>query len=579
MSIIKKIKPKFWDHYDAAAGSRERPFSFRRKWKLIVLLTTVTALTPLIVMTYIDYRLSRTTVESEARMGLSKTVSNAWRTVSFFMAQRETALDFVARDNTREALLKPGRLSSILENLKMEIGGFKNIAVMDADGRVQAHAGPPDAEGVDPRGDACFDAAVKHGKCISDVETAPGGVRRLVMAERRDSPRGGFFILWAALDVKPLCDLLLKLEIDERDDAFIINGDGVLQTMSRYHGAIGEKAPLPVPEHSPRPRVIETRDKKGERILMAWANIPGTPFILVIVKPKSGLMTLWFRPRLKLIGFLIVSIAMVLVAILGAATYLVNRIHTADQKRVEALHQVEYSNKLASLGRLASGVAHEVNNPLAIINQKAGLIKDLFTYREEYAGDPKLMELVDSVLASVERCGSITRRLLNFARHMDSRIHPIDIEEVIREVLVFLEKEAERRKITVSVERSKGVPQFESDQGSLQQIFLNLFNNAFAALEDGGRLEIFIKREAGKKVSVIVADNGRGIPEEDLKRVFDPFFSTMDNGVGTGLGLSITYGLVKKVGGDIRVRSKMGKGTRFTITLPLEAETSGSQST
>jgi two-component system NtrC family sensor kinase len=110
-----------------------------------------------------------------------------------------------------------------------------------------------------------------------------------------------------------------------------------------------------------------------------------------------------------------------------------------------------YANKLASIGRLASGVAHEINNPLAIINQKTGLIKDLFTMNRDYAGNEKLMGLVDNVLESVRRCGTITRRLLDFARHMESSIETVDIEAIIRQVLAFMEKEAERRCIAVSV--------------------------------------------------------------------------------------------------------------------------------
>jgi len=390
-----------------------------------------------------------------------------------------------------------------------------------------------------------------------------------VIAIKHDLPDNTFFVLRAALDAGLLYRLLSQLDIGPNDDAFIINENGILQTPSRHHGGLYDKIDLPVPEPSSEAKVLEAEDASSNPILIGYAHIPGTSLILMIVRDKSEVTTLWLRPRLKLIGFLVLSIAIVLFAILGGATFLVNRIHVADQKRVVALHQVEYTNKLASLGRLSSGVAHEINNPLAIIDQKVGLIKDLFSFKEEYAGDEKLMGLIDEVLASVQRCGSITRRLLDFSRHMESKIEPIDLKEMIHEVLAFLEKEAERRCVDISVDHIDNIPEFESDRGSLQQIFLNLFNNAFAAMEDGGRLEITVNRQDEDVVCVTVADNGCGIPAEDITRVFEPFFSTRGDQGGPGLGLSITYGLVKEIGGNIQVDSTVGKGTRFSVLLPM----------
>jgi signal transduction histidine kinase len=291
----------------------------------------------------------------------------------------------------------------------------------------------------------------------------------------------------------------------------------------------------------------------------------------MIVKHWDELMKPWYKTRKELFGFLAASITVVLLVILGVATYLVNKLHDTDEERVTTLHHMEYSERMASIGRLAAGVAHEINNPLAIINEKAGLIHDMFILKEQYAGDQKLIGLVESVQSSVERCGAVTRRLLSFARHMDVDIRPVKFKELIEEVLGFLGKEAEYRSIKVDVE-VREIATIESDRGKLQQILLNLVNNAFAAMADGGHLAIKVYQESAKFISVEVADNGCGIPEVDLKRIFEPFFSTKKTKGGTGLGLSITYGLVREIGGDIRVESTVGKGTTFTVMLPLEAK-------
>jgi two-component system NtrC family sensor kinase len=311
--------------------------------------------------------------------------------------------------------------------------------------------------------------------------------------------------------------------------------------------------------------------KSRARVVMGYAYIPDSPFILMIVKQYQVLMKPWYDTRVKLTGFLVISIAGIGLVTLGVTTYLVNKIYEADQRLVKALHEAEYTNKMASIGRLAAGVAHEINNPLAIINEKVGLIKDLLTIKQEFSANDRLLGLIDSTLSSVERCGKITRRLLSFARHTQVEIRPIILAEVINEVLGFLGKEAEYRSIKVSVAIDETFPVFACDRGKLQQIFLNLFNNALAAMPDGGRLERAVHNSNNDTALITVADTGEGIAPENLRQIFEPFFSTKTNKGGTGLGLSITYGLIRELGGDIKVQSQVGQGTTFTLSLPLQS--------
>ena len=293
---------------------------------------------------------------------------------------------------------------------------------------------------------------------------------RLVIAVKHDLADGGFFVLRSALDGTLLHGILMQVETGDLDDVFIVNQEGVLQTPSRFHGALFAKVSLPVPEPAPGTNLVEVRAPDGEPVFLGYAYIPDTSLVLMLVKPKSEMTALWYKPRMKLIGFLVLSIIAVLVAILGTATYLVNRIHAADKERTAMLHKVEYTNKLASLGRLASGVAHEINNPLDIINQKVGLINDLFTLRADYAADEKLMELIRGAQASVERAGLITRRLLNFASHMDTDIEAFDLVVMIKALLSFLKKEAAFRCIDIHLDIPDNKVEMVSDQGNLQQI-------------------------------------------------------------------------------------------------------------
>ncbi len=254
-------------------------------------------------------------------------------------------------------------------------------------------------------------------------------------------------------------------------------------------------------------------------------------------------------------------------ASLWLAYGLATRLRESEKKRELAFREMEHTQKLSSIGRLAAGVAHEINNPLAIINEKAGLMKDLMKTASDFPRAERFVQLSDSILQSVARCRAITHRLLGFARRMEVQAVQLDLSEVIREVLGFLEGEAMYRQVKLDLDLEENLPPIETDRGQMQQVFLNLLNNALAAVEDGGWIKVSSWQPDADHVAARVSDNGHGMSRETMKHIFEPFFSTKGN-KGSGLGLSITYGIVTNLGGKIDVESEPGKGTTFTITLP-----------
>jgi signal transduction histidine kinase len=247
---------------------------------------------------------------------------------------------------------------------------------------------------------------------------------------------------------------------------------------------------------------------------------------------------------------------------------MVNLLYRADKSKAQTMALMEQSNQLATIGQLAAGVAHEINNPLALINETAGYVKDLFVLKEQFRQDEELIGYIDDILDAVERCGTITRQLLGFARKFEVRIQQVNLKEIISDVLVFHNKEAAYRNIKVYVDVPEDMPPIETDRGKLQQILVNLVNNAFQAVDNDCVLDITASPAGADKVRIAISDNGCGMPEEHLTKIFEPFFTTKDSNKGTGLGLAITYGLVKKLHGDISVKSKVHEGTTFAITLP-----------
>jgi len=568
MTFIGNLKPKFWDHVGTGSGAGRYMFNFRRIWKLTVFATLCAALIPLSIMTLIDYRVSRDATLSEVMLRTAQLTSNTKRSVSDFLLERKAALEFINHNDPLESLITPGRLSIILESLQKSFGGFVDLGVIDGQGVQAAYAGPYDLVGKDYSDANWFKQVNRKGIYVSDVFRGFRNVPHMVIAVKHVVSEERFYVLRATLDAASINDLFSGLEVGGAGDVFIINREGFIQTRSREFGQVLEKMGLDVPEYSDRSEVKVLPLTAGE-LIMGYAYIPETSFILVIIKHKGLLMAPWNHSRMQIIAFLVTSSVAILLVVLGGTTFLVNQIYLADQRRLMTMHQAEYSNKMASLGRLSAGVAHEINNPLAIINEKAGLIKDLFTFTDNYTQDPKLIALINSVLSSVDRCAEITRRLLNFARRSGTRLQEIDLESVISEVLDFMGKEAEYRSIAIDISADKDLPKFKSDPGKLQEILLNLFTNAFSAMNDGGRLSISACPTDRGQIEIQVTDSGHGIPKSDIDRVFEPFFSTKIGKGGTGLGLSITYGLVQELGGDIRVQSAVGLGTTFIVTLPL----------
>jgi two-component system NtrC family sensor kinase len=211
---------------------------------------------------------------------------------------------------------------------------------------------------------------------------------------------------------------------------------------------------------------------------------------------------------------------------------------------------------------------------MAIINEKTGLMRDLIDLNPDFPERERILPLTESILNSVSRCRAITHRLLGFARHMDMELEDIAPNHIIREVVGFLEKEAFHRSVEVKLELEEDLPMTPSDRGQLQQVLLNILNNALDAVDEGGRVVIRSELSADGCVVVSFEDNGAGMSEKTLEHIFDPFFTTKQK-YGTGLGLSITYGIVEKLGGKIEVESEEGVGTTFKVYLsrPLASKT------
>jgi two-component system NtrC family sensor kinase len=218
--------------------------------------------------------------------------------------------------------------------------------------------------------------------------------------------------------------------------------------------------------------------------------------------------------------------------------------------------------KLASIGRLSAGVAHEINNPMTTILTTAMLLQE-----DLNPEDPTYQEL-EIITKETMRCRKIVTNLLDFARQSKTSKKQCHINEIIKSSIMLTDKQATFKNLTLTCELAKGIPPIRVDTGQIQQVVMNLIINAIEATSDGGRITLTTSYQPNQKhVVIIVKDTGQGLNENDLDRIFDPFFTTKES--GNGLGLAITHGIIEQHHGTIDVNSKIGQGTTFTVSLPV----------
>jgi signal transduction histidine kinase len=244
----------------------------------------------------------------------------------------------------------------------------------------------------------------------------------------------------------------------------------------------------------------------------------------------------------------------------------------ADARRqLEDRHaeEIRRAENLASLGQMAAGIAHEINNPIA------GMLNCVRTLLKGVKDERQRIQYLTMLQEGLGRVGRTVGHLLNFAREAKPQVIRTDLLSLLQHCLALLEHDLTARKISCSLSPDGGVPALLADPYQLEQVFLNILKNAMEAMQDGGTITVTTclrRREAGPFVEVRITDTGTGVAPEHLPRIFDPFFTTKEVGKGTGLGLSVSYGIVRAHGGFIEVTSGVGKGSTFTVALPVREQ-------
>jgi len=257
---------------------------------------------------------------------------------------------------------------------------------------------------------------------------------------------------------------------------------------------------------------------------------------------------------------------------------IIRRMQRIDVEKQQLGRQLVRATRLAELGQMAAGFAHEINNPLQIMKSDRALIEMIFSDLKKKGillePDAKdLKETLAQLKLQIERCSKITQAILEFGRKSEPTEQDVDVGAFISQLTSMISEKASVQGIRLKKEISEQTPLLRADPSQLQQVFLNLFNNAIDAITErhgceGGELLVQAGPDTEGRVRISVKDNGAGISTENLKKIFAPFFTTKPPGKGTGLGLYVCYGIIEGMGGTMEVESKRGLGTTFVVVLP-----------
>lgn len=553
------------DTFSYSGKARDRRLRIR-----LILMIAPLSLFPLFIVITVSYFWLQNILKEDFQNQLRWDLENTKNSIEFFVDVKLSALRFLASGHRYEQLSNQKTLVNVFTAFKQEFGQVVDLGLIDAEGIQQSYAGPYNLKGRDYSSQEWFHKAVARGVYVSDVFMGYRKVPHFAIAVKKEVPEeGNFWIIRATINMEALNSFVSSINLNKDDDAFIINESGVLQTPSRFYGHVLEKYLLQNTLNQRGVSVLNTKQANGKPAMFGYAYIKDSPWILCAIiksRPDTKIARLF---QGEFFAILMGSLLFVILVAMRMAQVMVNWIKDCDQKREAALSEAEHTSKLASVGRLAAGVAHEINNPLAIINENAGLMKDLLAVSGDMPNKEKFLTSINGILESIRRSRTITHRLLGFARRMDASPELLNVNEVVKEVLGFLDKEVAFRDIRLTQNLREDLPKIKSNQGRLQQVFLNIINNAIDAVESGGVIEISTGVKDENTVRVIISDNGPGISKGILKHIFEPFFTTKEKEKGTGLGLFISYGIIKQLGGNILVESEVNKGTVFTIELPL----------
>jgi two-component system, NtrC family, sensor kinase len=464
-------------------------------------------------------------------------------------------------------------LETSLARLRQASNTFVDLGVVDERGHLSVYQGPVTFPAtVSYQSQPWFQDLIKENRqwIITDIYLGFRGKPHFTIAVKRQ--RGETIqILRSALSPEKITEFLRTIEGAREVQVAVVNRQGIYQVVTQRGGKPFTPSPF-LPPHAPSRGYLKHPDSLGSSSY-AYAWLSGTPWALVVRESEDSTASNFVQMPSSV--FLITFCFFILmgVVILVRARQLVGKQLAVEQHEAELSGQLVQAAKLASVGELAAGIAHEINNPLAIIAEEVGLIKDMMD--PELAQDETPLDIgehLEAIHEAAFRCRDITRKLLTFVRQAEVKLEQHHVNKILNEVLDgMLNNELRISNVEVFKIYDPEIPAIVTDRNQLVQVFVNLVKNAIDAMAGGGKLTVRTVHHQDHCV-IAISDTGCGMTAEQIEKVFMPFFTTKEPGKGTGLGLSVSLSIIKNFNGKMYVESAPGQGSAFIIELPYEIQ-------
>lgn len=556
------------DNPKAATNIRQYFSQLERRFQFGLVILFFLPLVALSIYFHIQFEI---TLKETGKLNLAAIAESQRNTVDLFLQER--VVNIFSLFHSRGFTLSPTQqqMQQFLHQLRQVSDAFIDVGFFNADGVQIGYAGPfPLLQNKDYSSQDWFGRLMAHERnhYISDIYFGFRNKLHFTIAAKQVID-GCAYVLRSTLDPDKFYLFLRTINHGKGIDSFIVNAAGRFQLADPSRWRPLSSSPFVPPSTSVSG--VREINKNGDSALVAYAWLNESQWALVVSEPLRMAYSQFYRARrIMLISTAVVTVVFI-IAIWFSTRSLIGKARENAEKREELHLQLLHAAKMASLGELATGVAHEINNPLAIIMATSDVIKDRLNPEFDIDDSPEAVhQELKTIDMAVLRAKKITQQLLDYGRKTEPKLQEADMNQILEEVLNGVKgREFELANIRLERDLDPCLPKIMVDPDQVRQVLINLLNNACDALDGPGCISVKSRISHGF-IRLTITDSGHGMDAEQIEKIFDPFYTTKEVGKGTGLGLSVSLGIIESMGGTIRVQSMLASGSAFTMILPVD---------